>query len=379
MGILAESVMDFVGAGKTRPQPAGIHLRAAMQWLCRAQDAGDDDGVARMYSLRDGWGASYPETTGYIIPTFMHYARFTGDTTYRDRALRMADWEVRVQMPEGAVQGGTIAHEPSPAIFNTGQVLFGWSAALNETGDPAYRKALAAAANYLVTMQDSDFLWRRNLSRFCGAPVDTYAYNVRSAWALLIAAELLSDPRARAAAEGNIEAVCQMAQDNGWVQNNCLNKPEQPLLHTIAYTFQGLFEGGLLADNRKAVDIAVRGNERLRAAFEQTGTLLGRYDAVWRPTVKWRCLTGEAQTAIVWFRLAEWTGDKAWSAAARALTGELKRLQRLEGDPDTVGALKGAFPVYGEYGKYEYLNWATKFMADALMQEAGYEIAGTAG
>lgn len=379
MGILAESVMDFVGAGKTRPKPSGVHLQAAMQWLCRAQDAGDDDGVARMYSLRDGWGASYPETTGYIIPTFLQYARFSGDGSYRERALKMADWEVQVQMPEGAVQGGTIAHEPSPAIFNTGQVLFGWSAALNETGSVAYREALAAAVDYLVTMQDSDFLWRRNLSRFCGAPVDTYAYNVRSAWALLIASELLSDERARSAAEGNIQAVCQMALDNGWIRNNCLNKPEQPLLHTIAYTFQGLFEGGLLADNRAAIDIAVRGNERLRAAFENAGTLLGRYDASWRPTVKWRCLTGEAQTAIVWFRLAEWTGDKAWRNAALALTGELKRLQRLEGDPDTVGALKGAFPVYGEYGKYEYLNWATKFMADALMQEAGYGIAGTAG
>jgi len=350
MGILAESVMDFVGVGKTRPQDTRVHLDAAMRWLCKAQDAGADDGVARMYSLREGWGASYPETTGYIIPTFLHYARFSGDRSYRERALAMADWEADVQMPEGAVQGGTIAHEPSPAIFNTGQVLFGWSAALNETGSPRYRKALAAAADYLVMMQDRDFLWRRNLSRFCSAPVDTFAYNVRSAWALLIASELLSDNRAYTAATGNIQAVCDMTLDNGWVRNNCLNDPDQPLLHTIAYTFQGLFEGGLLAENEEAVSVALRGNASLRSAFETHGALYGRYDAAWRPTVKWRCLTGE-----------------------------LKTLQRLDGSPNTVGALKGAFPVYGAYGKYEYLNWATKFLADALMQEQGYAIAGTAG
>lgn len=379
MGIMAESVMDFVGAGKTRLRPAAVHLHGAMQWLCRAQDAGEDDGVARMYSLRDGWGPSYPETTGYIIPTFLHYARFSGDGSYRERALKMADWEIAVQMPEGAVQGGTVAHEPSPAVFNTGQVLFGWSAALNETGRPEYRNALAAAVGWLTEMQDPDFLWRRNLSRFCGAPSDTYAYNVRSAWALLIAAELLSDERARRAAEGNIDAVCDMALENGWVGNNCLNDPARPLLHTIAYTFQGLFEGGLLAGNQEAVSIAIRGNERLRALFESAGTLHGRYDDHWRPAVKWRCLTGEAQTAIVWFRLAEWTGDKAWRKAAERLTGELKRLQRLDGNPNTRGALKGAFPVYGEYGRYEYLNWATKFLADALMQEEQYAIAGTAG
>ncbi|MCP5002594.1 MAG: hypothetical protein GY941_01390, partial [Planctomycetes bacterium] len=50
-------------------------------WLGRAQDhsASADGGVARHYSLVTGWAPSYPETTGYIIPTMLDYAKLSGD------------------------------------------------------------------------------------------------------------------------------------------------------------------------------------------------------------------------------------------------------------------------------------------------------------
>ena len=51
-------------------------LHEVIDWLCRAQDhsASADGGVARDYSLIHGWATSYPETTGYIIPTFLAYS-----------------------------------------------------------------------------------------------------------------------------------------------------------------------------------------------------------------------------------------------------------------------------------------------------------------
>src|SRR5688572_28984045 len=100
-----QRLRDLAGV-KTRRTERDEHLRATMQWLCRAQDAAGGGGVARSYSLRwqrahgrRGWLAAYPETTGYIIPTFFDYAARSGDATYRDRALRMASWEIDVQMP----------------------------------------------------------------------------------------------------------------------------------------------------------------------------------------------------------------------------------------------------------------------------------------
>jgi len=44
-----------------------------LEWLCVAQDKSSsrDGGVARHFSWVDDWSISYPETTGYIVPTIL--------------------------------------------------------------------------------------------------------------------------------------------------------------------------------------------------------------------------------------------------------------------------------------------------------------------
>ena len=116
-------------------------LDAAYLWLCRAQDATPDDGVAAWYDLLRGWSASYPETTGYIIPTFLTYGSVSNDPAATDRAIRMADWEIAVQLPTGAVRSGILTAPVGPAVFNTGQVLFGWAAAYQATKESRYAEA----------------------------------------------------------------------------------------------------------------------------------------------------------------------------------------------------------------------------------------------
>src|SRR5919198_4213262 len=68
-------------AGLSANDPGITHsVEEAIGWLCRAQDnsASNDGGVARHFSLVDGWAPSYPETTGYIIPTVLAYSRAVG-------------------------------------------------------------------------------------------------------------------------------------------------------------------------------------------------------------------------------------------------------------------------------------------------------------
>src|SRR5262249_20603307 len=134
-----------------------FHVREAVEWLKRAQGATPDRGVARGYSVgwsfqfrRYGWGPSYPETTGYLIPTLFDCAAYLGEEDLRQRALAMADWEIAVQMSDGAVMGGTIDQPPTPAVFNTGQVLLGWLRAYRETGADKYLKAATAAGQFLL-------------------------------------------------------------------------------------------------------------------------------------------------------------------------------------------------------------------------------------
>jgi DUF1680 family protein len=351
------------------------HLDAAIEWLCRAQDATGSGGVARSYALRymrghqrRGWLAAYPETTGYIIPTFLAYAAIVGRNDLRERALRMARWEVDVQMESGAVQGGVIGHAPSPAIFNTGQVLFGWAAAYRETGDSRFQKAAGRAADFLVEAMDADGAWRRHGSRFARQGVNVY--DARTAWGLLDASLITGDARHREAALRNLQFVLTRQRANGWFEECCLDDNRRPLLHTLAYTMEGLLEAGVIAGEPAFVDGARRAADALRACQRADGGLAGRFDHAWTPAARWSCLTGDAQTSIVWLRLAEITGDPRYVEAARRMNRYLMGTQDLRAsDPGLRGGIKGSDPVYAEYGAYEYLNWAAKFFADALLLE----------
>ncbi len=72
----AEERNDAIGLPAEDPGIDRV-IEESIAWLCRAQDrsASADGGVARHYSLITGWGSSYPETTGYIVPTLLTYAR----------------------------------------------------------------------------------------------------------------------------------------------------------------------------------------------------------------------------------------------------------------------------------------------------------------
>lgn len=374
MSAVWHALQDRVGP---RPEPSSVnvHLAAAADWLARAQDATPDDGVAAWYDIKThSWQASYPETTGYIIPTLYDYAAFSGRLEFAERARRMAEWETAIQLPGGGVRAGTVDSETvAPTIFNTGQVLFGWLRAWQETGNDKFRTAANRAADWLVEAQDPDGAWRRYASPF--AKFQLNAYNTRVAWALAQAGRALEDVRYSNAARANVEWALTRAQKNGWLEDNCLSDNDHPLTHTIAYSLRGIVETGALLGETRFVDFAARIARALAAAQRDDGALPGRLNADWRPAARWTCLTGNAQIAINWLRLAGFTGDDTLRAHARRANQFNMRTQRLDKtSPGLRGAIKGSFPVDGGYMAYRCPNWAAKFFMDSLMLEQGFAI-----
>jgi len=53
-----------------------IHIKGALNWILEAQKVNKDGGVPMLYSLKNGWSKSFPETTGYIIPTVFNASNF---------------------------------------------------------------------------------------------------------------------------------------------------------------------------------------------------------------------------------------------------------------------------------------------------------------
>ena len=136
------------------------HLLAAANWLKRAQDATGDGGFVGRYNLRSGWSSSYPETTGYIIPTLLRLADTLGDDDYLKRAERAIEFLLSVQLPSGAFPGAEIAeNRTNPSPFNTGQIMHGLQAWAKRTGDERCRTALFRAGRWLCEIQDPSGAW----------------------------------------------------------------------------------------------------------------------------------------------------------------------------------------------------------------------------
>jgi uncharacterized protein YyaL (SSP411 family) len=358
--------------------PPEESLRAAIDWICRAQDASGDGGVARSYSIayhrffkRRGWLPSYPETTGYIIPTLFDYAKRVNREDVFARAVRMADWESKVQMPNGAVMGGTVDAPPAPAVFNTGQVIFGWVRAFQETGRQRYLDSAVRAGDFLLSAQDADGAWRKSLGHFASAQMTSYTYNTRSAWALLQLSDAAADRKYRDAAVRNIDFAVTEQLPNGWFRNNCLWDPVRPLLHTIAYALRGILEVGIALRKEAYIAAVRKAADALVVRQRADGSLAGRWTCDWEPAVTFSCLTGNVQMGTVWAGLYRATSDEAYLQALSKANRFTQSVQWLgTGNLGLDGGISGAFPFHGRYGRFEVLNWAAKFFADSLMLEA---------
>jgi hypothetical protein len=343
-------------------------VREGLSWLARAQDrsASQDGGVARDYSLIRGWATSYPETTGYIIPTLIECGALFGDDGLTRRARKMLDWLVRIQLPDGGFQGGRIDSSPVvPVTFNTGQILLGLAAGTKAFA--AYRESMRRAADWLARTQDSDGCWRQHATPFAQPGEKTYETHV--AWGLFEAARLEPNAPYADSAMANIRWALGNQQDNGWLSDCCLSDPVQPLTHTLGYALRGILEAYRYSEQPDLLAAAKRTADGLLGALRDDGHLPGRFFSDWRPAVDWVCLTGSVQIAHCWLMLFRYTGDVRYRDAAFSANRFVRRTVNVDGRDEVRGGVKGSFPVDGGYGAYEYLNWAVKFLIDAQLLE----------
>ncbi len=362
---------DRLGLSFHEPQSIEIHLAAAAAWILESQRATPDDGMAHSYDIRTGaWMASYPETTGYAIPTLYDYAHHFDKPLYRDAALRMARWEVAEQLPDGGIRAGTMAAEVvAPTIFNTGQVLFGLARASRESGDASIHESLVRASDWLVGAQDADGCWRRHVSPFAHSKNGTY--NTRSAFGLVRAFEVVGDPRYLEAADRNVAWALSTGLANGWLPGNCLttNADDRALTHTIAYSIRGILEVGVATENPTYIRAALTMARRVAERQNADGSLSGYLSPQWEPLNDWSCITGNSQMALNWYRIAKITGEHDLTENAKAANRFNMRLQKLDGPTTTRGAMKGSHPIGEDYMQWRFPNWAAKFFMDGLMFE----------
>jgi hypothetical protein len=352
---------DLLGI-ETKPRPHEEHINAAIEWVYQSQDV-VSGGSAASYSLLTGWAGPYPETTGYIIPTLYDYGQYADSQEARTRAEQMARWLLGVQFEDGAFPEGVDPKAGAdPSVFNTGQILLGLTRAYKETNDPAFRRAASDAADWLVAVQHPDGYWDEHDYRG-----ERHVYCSRVAWSLLEASDVCPNGDYVDDAKSHLEWVLSKQSADGWFENAGFSPDEAPYLHTIAYTVRGLLESGLSLGDDRYVAAAETTAAKLNALRRSESSLKATYDCSWKGP-DYRCLTGEAQMAIVWSRLASVRGEETYRQSVEATLDGLKRQQVIGGGSANIsGGIKGSRPIWRRYMRFRYPNWAAKFFIDALL------------
>lgn len=362
-------VWDSVRGTVAEGQAHAVHLAAAIDWLCRAQDVRDGHpdagGVSAGWSFEDGWLPSYPETTGYIIETMLAAAPILQRPELVARAQRMIDWELAIQLPDGAFPGHFGEPGSRPVIFNTGQIMHGLIAGWTQLQRAECLDAAVRAGRWLADQQDDDGCFRRFEHH------DTpHVYNTRATWPLLAAGLLAGESRLVRAARKHLDWALTQQTASGWFATNAFVPWKSPFTHTIAYAIRGLLESGVLLGEARWLDAALHAGRGIAAVQRADGWLAGTYQDGWVADAGYSCLTGVAQMSLNWTRLAQATGAQELRTHARSALAYLKTTQRLDhADPAVCGGIAGSSPIWGDYSRFEYPNWAAKFFADALMMD----------
>ncbi|HUM04679.1 MAG TPA: prenyltransferase/squalene oxidase repeat-containing protein [Terriglobales bacterium] len=334
-------------------------LRAIVEWILKAQRS--DGGIAAYYSLLTGYSESYPEVTGYIVPTLYDYAREAGDENARKAAESATRWLLTLQMASGAFPGGLHGVEPQASVFNTGQILQGLVRAHAETGNADVLKGALRAGDWLASAQGSDGSWS-GPGAYQGV---AHTYYSMVAWALALLARDSGEERYGLAADRNIDWVLPHFQRNGWIDG--INLQGHPAyLHFVAYAIQGTLECGILRQRNDAIFAAAESAWVLLRKFETHKHLCGAYGPDFKGGLGFSCLTGNAQMSCVWLRLYEVTRDLRFLNAALKMNEMVEQHVPLRGR-GVAGGVAGSHPHWGAYQALRYLSWGCKFFADALL------------
>lgn len=346
------------------------HILSALDWLKRAQDSTKDGGVSGRFLLNKGWTDSYPETSGYIIPTLIEVGELYKDPDCKARCKNIVDFLYSVQMDCGAFPGGE--HNPCvkshPIVFNTGQIIIGLVAWYNLTRDKRALESLDRACKWLVEVQEDDGSWKR----FTYGTIAT-AYHTRVAWPLAMYGKLVGDDKSLRSADRFIEWVLRGANsESGWVAKMDFadenHESNRSITHTLAYTYRGLLEYAMITGRQDITDLVGVASGNMIDRFEQHDYLSGIMDSNWNNREPFTCLTGNCQLSIIWLKLYQLNNDTRFLKSATKLLDVVKRYHSLTSSSAGIrGGISGSAPIWGQYIKYGYPNWAVKFFIDALI------------
>ncbi|MRJ06750.1 MAG: hypothetical protein C6I01_04445 [Epsilonproteobacteria bacterium] len=338
-------------------------LEKGAEWLLYLQNP--DGGYSRKFSLISGRDISYPETTGYLIPTLLRVGEELGEERFTLSALRAGEYLAGIQNPNGSFFEPTSG---TPMVFDTGQIIYGLLELYRITGEKGYLTRAHRAGKWLLEVQEPDGSWVKY--SYNGQP-HTYYSRVGAVLALL--GKVTGEEKFLEGGEKNIRWVLSNQLENGFFRYSSFLEGTPPYLHTIIYILEGLLEYYRLTGEKEALEGAVKLAEGLKELNLHREILLcSQYDEEFRCLNRERCTTGLAQWAGVALTLHRLGYGEEYLEIATNTLYYLKSKLLRRGEME--GGIPASIPIWGSYGGWEFVNWGNKFLLDALLEYRRGEI-----
>lgn len=270
---------------------------------------------------------SYPEVTGYYIPTLLSWGE-------RERAVQFGKYLLTVQRRDGAFAG---PDDKAPYCFDTGQVVRGLLA-LTQSSLLDCRSAIEKACEWMTSLiQEDGRPEYPDIRQWAGkTPVGVLLYAL--------------EPVRRAAIWlDRKDMATRVDKCVAWFLRDPALTDFTSLSHFHAYILEALFDLGFTQECQEGIDKVM--------ARQQADNAVPGY-----ANVSWTCSTGMFQYACILFKLGQKeTGD----ACFRYM---LDRQNQSGGWFGSYGPGKAYFPS-------AEISWAVKYFLDAfsLRQKISFE------
>lgn len=328
-------VQDMVGTARQHEYDHRTHLRATLEWLCRAQDAcrGTSHAgcVARGWAFELGWLPGNIDDTGWLIESFLPAADYLDWPMLNNRARAMLD--------------ALLVQPDSPSFGRIHGLMTGHL----QMGDTTCLPRAVQSGYALLEM-----------------PVQSPIQHAHTAHALARLGTLAHDEHLLRAAHLHLDAVLATQTPCGWFADTAA--PVSTL--DLADIIRCVLDAAELLSHPRGRGAARRAAWGIRQQLSDSGALAAAFDDGWTPADDQACISSMAQLAIGWLRLAQLEHQSYWRDAAWNALAWIKRNQRTATPhPALRDALPSAVPIWQGANAFHFTTISAKYFVDALMMD----------
>lgn len=358
-----------------------VCVKNSLNWIKNAQNAYPDGGISRGFNLLGkssksnflGWQLSYPETTGYLLPTLINIKKIFNLEGIDIIIDKMAYFLLSISK-NGTVKGGSLEKKNFVSAFDTAQVVRGLISYYNFKINNIFLKRAIDCGEFLLNSEINK----------SGKISDTYIAkksifipendgpHIYISPALLELYKVTNNISFKNLAIRIIETTLKYQNKDGYFEKSDFTKNNKILTHNLGYIVEGLIDSYSILGEKRYLESAELTMENLLNLIRLDGSINGYIDSKLKNSGdKFECLVGSAQIAVCFYKLAKIKENKIFENAGKQILINLKKKQNSydKNFGGGIGAIWGSWPISGEYQQYQSVNWANKFYLDLILED----------